>query len=108
MIDFVLYLIVLAVSLAGVAINVFSLPGNWIMFAAAAGLCAATGGKHPSVPILLLMLLILIAAEVLEFFGGMYGARRGGASKAASWAAIGGAIVGGIVGTPVPIIGNIV
>ena len=99
-IDLLLYLLVLLISLAGVALNVASLPGNWVMFLAALGLSAWHGWQKPHWMGLLLILVILLLAEVLEFVGGMIGARKFGASKSASWAAIGGALVGGIIGIP--------
>jgi len=98
--DILLYFLVLLISLAGVALNVASLPGNWVMFAAALGLSAWHGWQKPHWLGLLLILVILLLAEVIEFVGGMIGARQFGATKSASWAAIAGAIAGGIIGIP--------
>ena len=98
--DALLYVLVLLISLAGVALNVASLPGNWVMFLAAISLSAWHGWQKPHWLGLLLILVILLLAEVIEFVGGMIGARQFGASKSASWAAIAGAIIGGIIGIP--------
>lgn len=97
---FLLYLLVLLISLAGVGLNVLSLPGNWVMFLGAAGLCLWHDGHHPSAWVVGLILIVLLIAEGVEFLGGMLGARAFGASRAAAWAAIAGALVGGLIGIP--------
>ncbi len=55
------------------------------------------------------VLVIVVAAEVLEFATSAIGASRAGGSKSAAWAAVIGSIVGAILGTPImPIIGTII
>jgi uncharacterized protein YqgC (DUF456 family) len=101
------YLLVLLVSLAGVALNVFSLPGNWLMMVAAALFSWWTHWSHPPVWVLGAMVGVLLVGEAVELLGSVVGAKKFGASRGATWAAIGGAILGAIVGVPVPVIGNI-
>jgi uncharacterized protein YqgC (DUF456 family) len=100
MLDIALYILLLVISLLGIALNVVSLPGNWLILAGALALSVYHGGNNPHWGVLLVILVILLAAEVVEFLSGMIGARKFGASKTAAWAAIGGAIVGGVVGIP--------
>ncbi|MCL2646789.1 MAG: DUF456 domain-containing protein [Phycisphaerales bacterium] len=99
MLPFVVYSLVLLLSLVGVALNVLSLPGNWIMFVAAVILSACHHWQSPSATILVLMFILLLAGEAIEFFGSVVGARKFGASTAAAWAAIGGTLTGGLIGS---------
>jgi uncharacterized protein YqgC (DUF456 family) len=107
-VDILFYLVLLVGSLGAIALNIFSLPGNWLMLLGALLWSWGHGWNAPTPKILVAMLLLLLAAEVIEFLGGVLGARKFGASKTAAWAAIAGAMVGALVGTPVPYIGNLV
>jgi len=100
MLDLLLYSLLLALALAAIALNIISLPGNWLILAAAIILCLLHNGHQPHWIFLLLILLILLAAELVEFLSGMIGARKFGASKSAAWAAILGAMLGGLIGIP--------
>jgi uncharacterized protein YqgC (DUF456 family) len=100
MLDLMLYVFILIVTLAAVALNLVSLPGNWLVLVGAIGLSVMHSGARPHWFFLIVILLILSAAELVEFFSGMVGARKFGASKTASWAALGGAIIGGLIGIP--------
>jgi len=100
MFDLALYIFLLLIALAAVALNIVSLPGNWIILAAGTGLSLYHHGHNPHWIFLVVILLILLAAEVMEFLSGMIGARKFGASPAAAWAAIAGAVLGGLVGIP--------
>ena len=100
MLDIFLSILLLLISLAAIALNVVSLPGNWLILAAALAMSIYHGGHRPHWTILVAILVVLLAAELLEFLSGMIGARKFGASKSAAWAAIGGAIFGGLVGIP--------
>jgi uncharacterized protein YqgC (DUF456 family) len=107
MLAFPLYFIVLLLSLAGIALNIFSLPGNWLMFILALGLSAYHGWARPSLLGLAMLLAILLVGEIIEFVSGLVGARRFGASRAAMWCALVGGIIGAIVGVPVWGIGSL-
>jgi uncharacterized protein YqgC (DUF456 family) len=102
-----LYFLVVGFSLAAIALNVLSLPGNWLMMLAVALLSWSTRWSHPPVAALGVMVLILLIGESIELLGSVVGAQRFGASRSATWAAIGGAIVGALIGMPVAIIGNV-
>jgi uncharacterized protein len=100
MLDIVLSIVLLVIALAAVSLNVVSLPGNWVILAAGLAMSIYHGGRQPNWVALVAILVVLLAAELIEFLSGMIGARKFGASKTAAWAAIGGAIVGGLVGVP--------
>lgn len=108
MVDWIVYPLVLLLSLSAIALNIVSLPGNWVMLVAAAALSWAHGWDQPTVWALGIMLLVLLAGEAIELLGSVVGARKFGASRSATVAAIAGAIIGAIVGTPVWLMGNIV
>jgi uncharacterized protein len=100
MLDIALSIFLLLIALAAVALNVIALPGNWLILATGIAMSIYHGGHNPHWVFLVVILIILLAAELIEFLSGMIGARKFGASKTAAWAAIGGTIIGGIVGIP--------
>ncbi len=89
----------------------FSLPGNWFIVCAT-GLFAWWKWDDDIFSIYTLIAMGILAAvgEVIEFFAGVGGAKRAGASWVASLCAIGGALLGAIAGTvfiPMPILGTL-
>ncbi|HVX83910.1 MAG TPA: DUF456 domain-containing protein, partial [Phycisphaerae bacterium] len=104
---YLLYALLMLLSLAAIALNIFSIPGNWIMALAALLVSWLSGWTAPHPVIFLLILIVLLAAEAIELAGSMLGAKKFGASKSATWAAVFGAIAGAIIGVPVPIIGPV-
>jgi uncharacterized protein YqgC (DUF456 family) len=99
MLDFPLYALLLLLSLLGIALNVLSLPGNWLIPLLALAVSWRTHWLHPTPPILLLLVGILAGAELIELAGSVIGAKTFGASKSATWAALAGAILGAILGS---------
>ncbi|MGN6366692.1 MAG: DUF456 family protein [Phycisphaerae bacterium] len=99
MIDFTLYALILLLSLLGVALNILSLPGNWLIPLLALAFSWYTHWRHPTPTILGLIVLFLAAAELIELAGSLIGAKTFGASKSATWAALAGAIVGALLGS---------
>lgn len=87
----------------------FGLPGNWLMvFSTALFAWWQWDERVFSGWTLVAAALLALVGEVIEFSGGMVGARRAGASWRASLAALLGAVVGALTGTfmlPVPLIG---
>ncbi len=98
LLHFTFYFLLVLISLAAIVLNILSLPGNWLVLAAALTLSACYHWHHWEM--LPLILIILLLAEVVEFAGGMLGARKFGASRAAAWGAIAGTIIGGLIGIP--------
>lgn len=89
----------------------FSLPGNWLIVSAT-GLFAwwkwddGIFSKYTLIAITLLAL----TGEIIEFFAGVGGAKKTGASWLASISAIAGAMLGAMIGTvfiPIPILGTL-
>jgi len=105
------YLLLLATDVVGLVLAAFTLPGLWLMLAAAAGYAFLTHGDYLGVKTLVTLLVLAGGAEVAEFFLGGAGAKQAGASK---WGIVGG-IVGGILGglfltglIPIPILGTVI
>ena len=81
------------------------LPGTWLMLGIAAVYSAMTQDSIGWVTIMLVGVIAVIA-EVLEFMLASRFTRKYGGSKRAGWGAIIGGIVGAFVGLPVPLIGS--
>ena len=90
---------------------VFGLPGNWLIVIST---CLFAwwrwNEKVFSIYTLIAIVALAVLGELLEFFGGMHGAKKAGASWAGSVAALAGAIMGAIFGTfltPIPFLGTL-
>ena len=89
----------------------FGLPGNWLIVAST---CLFAWWRWEdgffSIYTLTAIVVIAILGELFEFFGGMHGAKKAGASWQSSIAAIAGAIAGAVIGTfliPILLFGTI-
>lgn len=111
-----LYVLLLFVALvAGWLMTVLSMPGNWLMIAAAAIYAYFIPDEsrfdisRTTVGILIGLALL---AEVLELAAGALGAARAGGSKrGAVLAAVGsmvGALAGAFIGVPIPVVGSVI
>lgn len=99
------------------ALNLLSLPGNWIVVALV-GLYAWLGPEAGRVavawPVVAVLGAIAVVGEVVEFVAAAFGAQRAGASRRSTMYAIvgsiGGALVGMVFGSliPIPIVGQLV
>ena len=97
------------------ALEVFGLPGNWLMVAGTVALAwwrwdyaKPAGNQMFSMWTLGAMVVLALGAEVLEFLMGAFGAKKAGASMRGGVGAVAGGFVGGLVGTfviPIPVIG---
>lgn len=96
---------------------VIGLPGTWLMifFAVVIEFCDRWYLPHGAQQTFNLWLLLGCLAlagvgEVLEFFAGVLGAKKGGSSKRGMVGSLIGGIVGAILGTgiPIPIIGSLI
>jgi len=110
---FELVLLILAV-LAGWILTLLSLPGNWVMVAAAAIFAYLAPEEGPDISWTTVAVLggLATLAEIIEFAAGALGAAKvGGSKRGAVLAALGsmiGAIAGALFGVPVPVIGPMV
>jgi uncharacterized protein len=99
-------LLVLAL-IVGLMLIPFGLPGLWVMVGAALVYSWAEPGRI-GVPTLVIITLMAVVAEILEFLSAGRYARKYGGSPRAAWGAILGGIVGAIVGVPIPIVGSVI
>lgn len=110
-----LYLFLLFTVLAtGWVMTLLSMPGNWVMVAAAAVYVFLVPDEHRFLHWTAVGILagLALLAEVLELAAGAVGAARAGGSKrGAILAAVGsmvGALAGAVVGLPIPVVGSVI
>jgi uncharacterized protein YqgC (DUF456 family) len=89
---------------------VFGLPGNWLIVIST---CLFAWWRWDdgvfSIYTLVFIVALAILGELIEFLGGMGGARRGGASWRGSVGALIGAVTGAVIGTFfVPFFGTLI
>lgn len=99
-------------------LNLLALPGNWLMVVTTVLLAwwQWDGGKSAwdqmfSIPVLVAIVALAALGEVVEFFAGVAGAQKGGATGWGSAGALLGGIIGAIAGTvliPVPVLGSLI
>ncbi len=104
-------LLLVVVNLFWLVLVFFALPGNWLIVISTCVFAwwRAEDGVF-SVYTLVLITVLAVIGEVLEFLGSFAGAKKTGASLLASIGAIFGAVAGAIVGTfviPIPLLGTI-
>ena len=111
MVDWLYYVLLALVLVTGLVLNLFALPGNWLMLLAVAGYAWLTDWRYVGWISLVVLLVVAIIAEVVEFFAAGAGAKKAGGTI---WGTI-GALLGGLVGgltltglVPIPIIGTLV
>jgi uncharacterized protein YqgC (DUF456 family) len=104
--------ILVLLNLLGLMLVLFGLPGNWLMVLSTSLFAWWTWDRQVFSGGTLIAIAVLAAVgELIEFLGGMVGARKAGASWRASLAGILGAVVGALGGTvafPVPLVGTVV
>ncbi len=85
---------------AGLFLIIFGLPGTVIILIAVIIYALATGFSKIGFGTVLILILITLVAESLEFFLGMAGAQRLGASRRGIIASVIGGIIGAAIMTP--------
>jgi uncharacterized protein YqgC (DUF456 family) len=85
---------------AGLALDLVGLFGNWIILGAVAIAWVATDFAHFSGPVLIVLAILAALGELIEFLASGVGAAKFGASKGAMAAALVGCIAGAILGAP--------
>ena len=109
-------------SIIGIALTlstIIGIPGGWILLFLAVGIeyfdvqLLQYGFQEVSFGWLFIGIgaLIQIVSELVEFFAGMLGAKKGGASKKGMWFSLIGSIVGALLGTfviPIPLFGSLI
>src|SRR5689334_18043501 len=105
------YTLTLIVMLTGMFLNILGLPGIWLMIGAVGVFAWLTRAQQfVGTTSLIVLVVLALIAEVVEFLAGSAGAKKAGGSKRAAMGAIVGALIGGIFLSviPIPIISTIV
>jgi uncharacterized protein YqgC (DUF456 family) len=106
------YILLLILMLTGLFLNILGLPGLWLIVLSYIVYAWVTGWNiYVGLPSIIALLLLALAAELVEFLAGAAGSHAAGGRKRGMLGAIVGGIIGGIVGTgviPIPIVGTIV
>lgn len=93
-------ILLILVNVVWLGLVFFGLPGNWLIVIST---CLFAWWRWDdgvfSVYTLIAIVVLAIIGELFEFFGGMHGAKKSGASWLGSVAALAGAIAGAILGT---------
>jgi|SRR3954447_6391725 uncharacterized protein YqgC (DUF456 family) len=100
-------ILLVLVLILGLIMIPFGLPGTWIIAGAALGYSLLVPGSISIFTVVLIAVLAVIG-EVIEFTLTAKYTRKYGGSRRASWGAMIGGVVGAIVGTPVPLVGNVI
>ena len=102
-------LLLLAIVLIASLIMIpFGLPGLWVMLGAAVIYTYTGGGATIGTATLVLIALLAVIAEVIEYVLSARYVRIYGGSRRGAWGAIIGGTIGAIMGVPIPIIGSLV
>ena len=104
----IINLLLIGVLLLASLLTLIGLPGNWLIFLAAAGYGYWQQFTSINGTLLLLLFGLLLLGEVVEFAAGAWGAKKEKASLAAMAAASLGGVAGGLLGTALlPVIGSL-
>lgn len=97
------------------ALNLFTLPGNWLMVAAVAVfalLIEEDGSIGIGWPVVIGLVVLALVGELIEMGAGALGAARAGGSKRgavlAVFGSMAGSLAGAFVGLPIPFVGPVV
>jgi uncharacterized protein YqgC (DUF456 family) len=109
--DWIWYVVLMAVLLVGFLLTLINMPGNWIMVAATAGYATLTWPRHVGWWVLALITVLALIGEVVESLAGSAGAKRAGGTARGGWGAFIGGLLGGFFLTflvPIPVVGTVV
>ncbi len=98
--DYVILSIFILIAIAGLISHLFGLPGNFIILADSVLLAWYGGFKEITVKIIIILAVLAILAEVIEFLLGVAGAKKYKSSNKAIVGSIVFGIIGGILGIP--------
>lgn len=109
--EWIYWLLLIIAAGSSLLLAIVGLPGLWLMLIVAVGYGWALGWMPIGPWTITALLVLAIAAEVVESMAAAAGAKQAGASKRAMVLSVVGAIVGGILLTgliPIPVIGTII
>lgn len=101
-------LALVAIIAVGLIMIPFGLPGTLVIFCGALGykLLVPTGGV--GWPTVVIIGLMMIVAEALEWVLTARFTKKYGGSRRAGWGAVIGGMVGAFMGVPVPVVGSVI
>jgi len=100
--------LLIALSLAGLAMIPLGLPGLWVMVAGILAYGWLTGFHSVGVAMIAIVLGIAFLGEIIDNWLGFRYAKRYGGSTRSGWGALVGGVVGAIIGVPVAVIGSVI
>lgn len=108
-------LLCILILVVSVGLNVSGIPGNWIMLVFVSLYSWLMPNESPynfGIIIILIVLILAITGEILEFFTGAISTKKAGGSHTGMWFSVVGSIIGSLagifVGIPVPIVGSLI
>ena len=116
--SFIVALLLIVLNLLWLTLNLFGLPGNWLIVLTTAVTVwmqwGSTGSMQPapmfSLRTLLAITVLAALGEVMELAAAAAGARQAGGTRRGSIGALMGGVAGAIAGTfliPIPIVGSL-
>jgi uncharacterized protein YqgC (DUF456 family) len=98
------YILLFVVMITGLLLNIVGLPGLWLIVAAYAGYAVATGWNiYVGLPSVIALIVLALAAEIVEFVAGAAGSKAAGATTRGMIGAIVGGFLGAIFLSIIPI-----
>ena len=111
MLDWLYYILLLVILVAGWLLNILGVPGLWLMLIGHIAFAWATGwNSYVGWASVITLFVLALLAEIIEFAAGAAGSAQAGGTKRGMAGAVIGGLVGGIVGSillPIPIVGTI-
>ena len=103
--------LLLLVNAFGVFLVLLQLPGTWVMLLAT-GLAAWWQSERIGWAAIIILAVLAIIGEIIEFIGSAHGSRKAGGTRRAAILSLVfgviGAIVGAMLGSVVPVIGTVI
>src|SRR5688572_12721106 len=111
MLDWLYYILLAVVLIAGWLLNILGVPGLWLMLLGHIAYAWITGwDSYVGWYSIGALFALALTAEIVEFAAGAAGSAKAGGTKRGMAGAVIGGLVGGIVGSiiiPIPIVGTI-
>ena len=99
--------LLLALSLVGLAMIPLGLPGLWGMVTGVLAYGWLTGFRSVGIAMIVIVLGLAFLGEIIENWIGFRYAKRYGGSTRSGWGALIGGLIGATIGVPVAVIGSV-
>ena len=100
--------VLVALSLVGLALIPLGLPGLWVMVGGILLYGWLTAFRSVGVTTIAIVLGLAFLGEIIENWIGFHYARRYGGSKRSGWGALIGGVIGAFIGVPIAVIGSVI